>query len=134
MIGGGVVIALRQHTAELLDDFTWTLLEFDRPELITSDTPVKAMTERDRLGRVSVFADVPIDSSHVLVLQSGSGGTTTANRGGVEGWFRHADGTPSLECFQSLNFIKAQRYVFGSVMYPIWNFLGDRAANEAVSQ
>ena len=49
MVGGGVIIALRQHTAELLNDFRWTVLEFDRPELVTSDTPVKAMTERDRL-------------------------------------------------------------------------------------
>ena len=70
---------------------------------------------------------MPIDSSHVLVLQSGSGGTTTANRGGVDGWFRHADGTPSLECFQSLNVMKAQRYVVGSVTNPIWSFLGGRA-------
>lgn len=39
MIGGGVVMALRQHTAELLNDFRWTVLEFDRPEMITCDTP-----------------------------------------------------------------------------------------------
>ena len=134
LVGGGVVIALRQHTAELLDDFTWTVLEFDRPELITSDTPVKAMTERDRLGRVSVFAEVPVDGSHVLVLQSGSGGTTTASRGGLDGWFRHADGTPSLECFQNLNFLKAQRYVFGSVTNPIWSVLRGRPADEAISR
>jgi hypothetical protein len=124
VVGGGVVIALRQHTAELLEDFRWSVLEFDRPEIITCDTPVKAMTERDRLGRVSIFADVPIDPSHVVVFQSGGGGRATAARGGVDGWFRHPDGTPSLKCFQNLNFMKAQRYVFGNVTNPIWSALG----------
>ncbi len=133
IVGGGVVLALRQHTAELLNDFAWTLLDFDRDELITSDTPVKAMAERDRFGRVSVFADVPVDDSHVLILQSGRGGTTTASRGGVDGWFRNADGTPSLECFQNLNFLKAQRYVFGSVTNPIWRLLRGRAGDQAAS-
>lgn len=134
VVGGGIAIALRQHTAELLNEFRWTLLEFDRPELITSDTPVKALTERDRLGRVSVFADVSVDSSHVLILQSGSGGTTTASRGGVDGWFRHADGTPSLKCFQNLNLLKAQRYVFGSVTNPIWGVLSGQPAEEGVNR
>lgn len=135
VVGGGVVLALRQHSAELINDFRWTVLEFDRPEMITCDTPVKAMTERDRLGRVSVFADVPVDRSHVLVLQSGSGGTTTAGLpGGVDGWFRHADGTPSLECFQNLNLMKAQRQIFGHVTNPLWRALPSRAVGEAVSR
>jgi hypothetical protein len=116
----GISIALNQFTSELLNDYRWSLLRVHPGELITSDTPVKTMTERSADGTASVFADIPLDSSNVLVMQSGDGGTVTAERGGVDAWFRESDGSPSLKTFQNLNFMKADRWVFGHPDNPIW--------------
>lgn len=119
----GISIALNQFTAELLTDYRWSLLRVHLGELITSDTPVKAMTERSEDGTISVFADVPLDPAHVLILQAGDGGAVTAERGGADAWFREHDGSPSLRAFQNLNFMKADRWVFGHPENPIWKQL-----------
>lgn len=120
----GVSVALTQFVDELISDYRWSLLTFKLAELITSDTPVKAMTERSADGTSSVFADVPLDPAHALVLQTGEGGDATAALGGPDAWFRDASGEPSLKCFQNLNFMKAERWVFGHPGNPIWQNLG----------
>jgi hypothetical protein len=121
----GVSIALSRFVKELLEDYRWSLLGVQPGHLITSDTPVKAMTEQSADGTPSVFADVPLDPGHVLVLQTGSGGEVTADLGGPEGWFRDADGEPVLKVFQNLNFMKANRWVFGHPENPIWQELAE---------
>ena len=124
LVAGGLVVMLPRFTAELLSDYRWSMITFDRPGLITSDTPVKAMTERDATGGVSVFVDLPIDPSHALLLQTGLGGTATALRGGPDAWYRDEEGTPSIRTFQNINFMKAERLVFGHPANPIWVDLG----------
>lgn len=81
------------------------------------------MTDRSADGSPSVFADVPLDPAHVLVLQTGGGGAVTTNLGGPDGWVRDADGEPVLEVFQNLNFMKADPWVFGHPGNPIWQEL-----------
>lgn len=120
----GVSVALSQLVDELLGNYRWSLFSFTPGQLITSDTPVKLMTERSADGTPSVFADVPLDPTHVLVLQTGEGGDVTANLGGPDAWFCDALGKPSLKTFQNLNFMKADRWVFGHPENPIWRDLG----------
>lgn len=119
----GVSIALSRFAKELLDDYRWSLLTVEPGHLITSDTPVKAMTEPSANGNPSVFVDVPLDPEHVLVLQTGTGGEVTASREGPDGWFRDPNGEPALKTFQNLNFMKADRWVFGHPENPIWQEL-----------
>lgn len=126
----GVSVALSRFVDELLSDYRWSLFTFRPEELITSDTPVKAMTERSADGTPSVFADVPLGPAHVLVLQTGEGGVVTADLGGPDAWFRDAAGEPSLKCFQNLNFMKAERWVFGHPDNPIWQELGVRTESQ----
>lgn len=120
----GVSVALSRFVDELLSDYRWSLLTFRSGALITSDTPVKAMTERASHGSPSVFADVPLGPAHVLVLQTGSGGEVTAGLGGPDAWFLDETGEPSLECFQNLNFMKAEQWVFGHPDNPVWQEIG----------
>jgi hypothetical protein len=120
----GVSVALSRFMEELLGDYRWSVLTVQPGELITSDTPVKPMTERSADGTPSVFADVPLDPAHVLVLQTGDGGDVTAALGGADAWFRDATWEPSLKCFQNLNFMKAERWVFGHPDNSIWSELG----------
>lgn len=92
----GVSVALSRFVDELLNDYRWSLLTLRSGELITSDTPVKPMTERSADGTPSVFADVPLDPEHVLVLQTGDGGEVTADLGGADAWFRDAPGACAM--------------------------------------
>lgn len=119
----GISLALSRFVGELLTDYRWSLIAVTPAELITSDTPVKPMTDQSSDGTKSVFADVPLDQGHVLILQTGKGGQGTERLGGPEGWFLDSDEQPSLRTFQNLNFMKGDRWVFGHADNPIWRQL-----------
>ena len=120
----GVGYALNRWVDELLTDYRWSLLVFDPAELITSDTPVRPMSERGSDGSLSVFADIPLGPGHALVLQSGEGGTITAGLGGPDDWFRDSEGLPSLPEFQKLSVFRAERWLFGHPDNPLWEEIG----------
>lgn len=119
----GVGYALNRWVGELLTDYRWSLLTFDRPELITSDTPVRPISGQVSDGSPFVFVDIPLGPGHALVLQSDEGGTITG-LGGVDDWYRDSDGRPSLEEFQRLSIFRAERWLFGHPDNPLWEEIG----------
>jgi hypothetical protein len=123
----GVGYALNLWVDELLTSYRWSLFAFDPAELITSDTPVRPMGEQGIDGHPSVFADIPLDPGHALVLQTGEGGTIAAGLGEPHAWFRNADGQPSPKQFQKLSIYRAERWLFGHPDNPLWDEIGASA-------